>query len=193
MKEKSNKEVVLSFIKRYGYIVATSLIMLTISIILILSANKPTESDNNVPVSLSPISFYNPLLTYTVAKEYNDSNLVFNTTLKQWEAHKGVCFTAPENSEVFAVLDGKVEDVYSNYLTGTVVVINHGNNLKTTYGSLQDDVAVKVGDVVSKGEVIGRVGVTENAELNLGNHLHFEVLENNVKVDPSTYLNIENK
>lgn len=193
MKEKSNKQVVINFIKRYGYIILLSAIMVIISTILIVSAKNPNNNDNTVQVDNDAITFYNPLLTCSVAKDYNDKNLVYNTTLKQWEAHKGVCFTAPENSEVFAVLDGTVEDVYSNYLNGTVVVINHGGNLKTSYGSLKEDVAVKVGDVVSKGDVIGRVGVTGNSELNLGNHLHFEVIENSVKVDPMSYLNMGNK
>lgn len=193
MKEKSNKQVLINFIKRYGYIVLLSVIMLVISIIVAVSATKPEETDKTVQVGNDAVTFYNPLLSCTVAKEYNDKNLVYNTTLKQWEAHKGVCLTAAENSEVFAVLDGTVEDVYSNYLNGTVVVINHGGNLKTSYASLKENVAVKVGDVVSKGDVIGRVGVTENGELNLGNHLHFEVIENSVKVDPMAYLNFENK
>lgn len=193
MKEKSNKQVLINFIKRYGYIVLLSVIMLVISIIVAVSATKPEETDKTVQVSNDAVTFYNPLLSCTVAKEYNDKNLVYNTTLKQWEAHKGVCLTAAENSEVFAVLDGTVEDVYSNYLNGTVVVINHGGNLKTSYASLKENVAVKVGDVVSKGDVIGRVGVTGNGELNLGNHLHFEVIENSVKVDPMAYLNFENK
>lgn len=192
MKEKLNKQGVLSFLKKYGYIIALATIMLVLSIILIVSANNDEVVDNK-PVNADPISFYSPLLTYTIAKDYNDTNLVYNTTLKQWEAHKGICFTAPENSEVFACLDGVVEDVYSNHLSGTVVVINHSNNLKTYYSSLNENVAVKKGDTVTKGDVIGRVGVTGNSELELGNHLHFEVTENNVKVDPSMYLNLENK
>lgn len=192
MKEESKKEAVINFLKRYGYIIGLSVFMLILSIILIVSANKPNENDNN-PVNTDPISFYNPLLNFTVAKEFNDTNLVYNSTLKQWEAHKGVCLTAPENSEVFAVLDGVVEDVYSNYLNGTVVVLSHANNLKTYYSSLDEDVPVKKGDTVKQGDVIGKISNTGANELNLGNHLHFEVTENDVKVDPATYLDLENK
>lgn len=192
MKEESKKEAVINFLKRYGYIIGLSAFMLILSIILIVSANKPNESDNK-PVNTDPISFYNPLLNFTVAKEFNDTNLVYNSTLKQWEAHKGVCLTATENSEVFAVLDGVVEDVYSNYLNGTVVVLSHANNLKTYYSSLGEDVPVKKGDTVKQGDVIGKISNTGANELNLGNHLHFEVTENDVKVDPATYLDLENK
>jgi murein DD-endopeptidase MepM/ murein hydrolase activator NlpD len=192
MSENLNKQRVIEFFKKYAYVIGVGLLMLVLSIILIAAANNTNVSDNK-PTNATPTTFYNPLLTCTVAKDYNDKNLVFNTTLKQWESHKGICFTAPEGSEVFACLDGVVEDVYSNYLNGTVVVINHGENLKTCYSSLHENVQVKKGDTIKRGGVIGKVGTTGNSELNLGNHLHFEVLKDNLKVDPYLYLNIEYK
>ena len=192
MKE-NKKEAIIDFLKKYGYIIALSTIMVVASIILIVTANNSKPTDKNEPVNTEPISFYSPLLSYTIAKDYNDTNLVYNSTLKQWEAHKGICFTASENSDVFACLDGVVEDVYSNHLNGTVVVLKHDNNLKTYYSSLAEDVNVKVGDNVTKGSVIGKVSNTGANELNLGNHLHFEVTENNVKIDPATYLDLEAK
>lgn len=192
MKE-NKKEAIIDFLKRYGYIIALSVIMIVASIILIVFANNSKPVDNNEPVNTEPVSFYSPLLSYTIAKDYNDTNLVYNSTLKQWEAHKGICFTASENSSVFACLDGVVEDVYTNHLNGTVVVLKHDNNLKTYYSSLAEDVKVKVGDNVKRGSVIGQVSNSGANELNLGNHLHFEVTENNVKVDPATYLDLETK
>ena len=93
--KQSKKEAAIDFMKRYGYIIVLSIIMIVISTILILSANNQTQSDNNTPVvNNEPVSFYSPLLSYTVAKDYNDKSLVYNNTLKQWEAHKGICFTA---------------------------------------------------------------------------------------------------
>ena len=193
MKTKFNKEAIFGFLKKYGYIIGMSLFLLILSIILLVNGNKPTPSDSNTPVNAEPQTFYSPLLTYTVAKDFNNKNLVYNSTLKQWEAHKGICFTASENADVYAVLDGTVEDVYTNYLNGTVVVLKHANNLKTYYSSLSEDVLVKKGDTVSRGSVIGKVSSTAANELNLGNHLHFEVTDNNVKVDPNLYLNLEQK
>lgn len=192
MKE-NKKEAMIEFVKKYGYIIVLSIIMVVTSIMLIVSANKSDNIDKNNPVNADPISFYSPLLSYTIAKDYNDKNLVYNSTLKQWEAHKGICFATAENSSVYACLDGVVEDVYTNYLNGTVVVLKHDNNLKTYYSSLAEDVNVKVGDTISKGSVIGKVSSSGASELNLGNHLHFEVTENNVKIDPATYLDLESK
>lgn len=192
MKEKSGKEAFLTFLRKYGYIVGLGVMLVVISTIIVVFANKPKENVTN-PTNTTPVSFYCPLLSYTIAKDYNDKNLVYNTTLKQWEAHKGICFSASENSEVFACLDGTVADVYTNHLNGTVVVLSHDNNLKTYYSSLDENVSVKKGDKVKRGSVIGKVSSTASNELNLGSHLHFEVTENNVKVDPATYLNLEGK
>lgn len=192
MKEKSGKEAFLTFLRKYSYIIGLGVMLVVISTIIVVFANKPKENVTN-PTNTTPVSFYSPLLSYTIAKDYNDKNLVYNTTLKQWEAHKGICFSASENSEVFACLDGTVADVYTNHLNGTVVVLSHDNNLKTHYSSLDENVSVKKGDKVKRGSVIGKVSSTASNELNLGSHLHFEVTENNVKVDPATYLNLEGK
>ena len=192
MKEKNYKEALMGFIKRYLYIVVLSIIMLVLSIILIANANKPQDNVTK-PVNNDALTFYNPVMNFTVSKDYNDSSLVYNKTLKQWEAHKAIALTAAEDSDVYAVLDGVVEDVYSNYLNGYVVIIKHNDNLKTYYSSLAEDVKVKKGDKVSKGQVVGKVGTTANAELDLGTHLTFAVSENDVKIDPSAYLNLSDK
>jgi stage II sporulation protein Q len=117
---------------------------------------------------------------------------MYNETLKQWEAHMAIDLTTTGNSNVYAVLDGKVSNVYKNYLDGNVVVIEHANNLKTIYKSLDSTSSLKVGDMVSKGQVIGTTGLSAS-EAHLGNHLHFEVEENNKKIDPSGYLNLTDK
>ena len=193
MKEKNYKETLLSFLKRYGYIIVLSVVMLVLSIILIVSVAKPKVSDNKPVSNNDPITFYNPVMNFTVAKGYNGAALVYNATLKQWEAHKKVALSASAEADVYAVLDGVVEDVYSNYLNGYVVVISHNNNLKTYYSSLDENVKVKKGDAVTKGQVIGKVGSTANAELDLGTHLTFAITENDVKVDPTAYLNLSDK
>ena len=77
---------------------------------------------------------------------------------------------------------------------GTTIIINHGNNLKTSYSSLDTEgIAIKEGDKVKKGQVIGKTSNSAQSESADGNHLHFEVLLNNKKVDPNLYLTLENK
>ncbi|MGN1135382.1 MAG: murein hydrolase activator EnvC family protein [Oscillospiraceae bacterium] len=71
---------------------------------------------------------------------------------------------------------------------GYHVVIDHGNSIATLYGHCSS-LAVKVGDIVKQGDVIGYIGSTGYA---YGNHCHFEVRVNGQRTDPLNYVNINN-
>ena len=77
------------------------------------------------------------------------------------------------------------ERIYGNY-----VKIKHDNGMYTFYAHLKyGSVAVKVGDRVTKGQVLGYMG---NTGYSFGAHLHFEVRNaNNAKIDPTTYVGAE--
>lgn len=101
--------------------------------------------------------------------------------------HKGIDFVAPRGTPVYASASGKVSDVRLSDLqmgTGNTIEIDHGNGYKTRYAHL-GEVKVKPGQAVSKGAVIGTVGMTGGA---VSPHLHFEVLKKNKHVDPVDYL-----
>ena len=189
------KEEILSFIKRYSYLFIVALLFVVLSVTLSLIDTNPKVNDKNnnkQEVNAGAITFYSPLLNCSLQKGFSDTNLMYNETLKQWEAHMAIDLTTTGNPNVYAVLDGKVSNVYKNYLDGNVVVIEHANNLKTIYKSLDSTASLKVGDMVSKGQVIGTTGLSAS-EAHLGNHLHFEIEENNKKIDPSGYLNLTDK
>jgi len=69
------------------------------------------------------------------------------------------------------------------YGYGYYVKIDHGNGIQTTYAHL-DSIAVVVGQKVSNGQQIGKVGNSGNSK---GPHLHFEVYKNGVRVNPKNY------
>ena len=147
-------------------------------------------TDVNAP---SVINYRVPLETFTILKEYNETDLMFNASLNRWEAHKSIDLSATEGSKVMAIADGTVTQVYSNYLEGTVVVIEHSNGLKSHYGSLKENVSVSVGQSISQGDVIGEVGCTAKAEHIDVCHLHFELYRDGVKVDPAEYIPFTDK
>jgi murein DD-endopeptidase MepM/ murein hydrolase activator NlpD len=66
-----------------------------------------------------------------------------------------------------------------------MVDIDHDNGLTTRYAHLSQKNVV-VGDVVLKGQIIGSLGQTGRAT---GPHLHFEVRENSVPLNPNRFLN----
>ena len=68
---------------------------------------------------------------------------------------------------------------------GNYVKLDHGNGYATLYAHLES-VAVKKGQRVAQGQVIGRMG---NTGRSFGAHLHFEVRKDNERIDPTPYLN----
>jgi len=69
---------------------------------------------------------------------------------------------------------------------GNHIIVDHGNGLKTLYAHLQYP-SVAVGDSVTQGEVLGKMGRSGNVRGRTGIHLHFEVHKNGVKKLPSDY------
>lgn len=109
----------------------------------------------------------------------------YHPVLKTLRAHTGVDITAPKGTPVYATADGTVsgENPGSGY--GIVVVLNHGYSYQTLYAHLSKK-AVRPGQKVKRGQVIGYVGSTGMAS---GSHLHYEVIKNGQKVNPVYYFN----
>lgn len=106
--------------------------------------------------------------------------------------HKGIDIAANLNSTVQAPANGKVIAAYiSGSLTtgfGKFVAIDHGiingKQVSSWYGHL-NSWTVTSGQTVSAGDIIGYVGSTGNST---GTHLHFQINENNVPVNPIKYI-----
>lgn len=99
--------------------------------------------------------------------------------------HKGVDIGGVfYDSKVLATKAGVV--ITSAYVSsyGNYVVISHGKGNTTLYAHMSSR-AVKEGDVVTQGQVIG---VTGSTGISSGPHLHYEIVENGVRVDPKQYL-----
>jgi len=180
-----------------SYIYAGIIALLVLScaiVIAFVNAKNTTEANiGDETVLVSANTFVVPIKNATIAKDYSGSELQFNDTLKQWEIHKAIDFLAGEDLNVYAVADGTVSNVYTNYLEGTVVEISHKDGLVSVYKSLNDNVTIKVGDKVNAGQVIASVAQTMAQELNTGAHLHFEMLKDGAKVNPNNYLDLGNK
>lgn len=102
--------------------------------------------------------------------------------------HSGIDFAATRGTSVMATADGRVVDIRNGSTLqagyGNYVEIDHGNGLVTRYAHLED-VSVRFGQKVSKGSVIGTVGMSGGA---IAPHVHYEIIRNGKQVDPLPYL-----
>ena len=98
--------------------------------------------------------------------------------------HSGMDFTAALGTEAYATGDGVVFDVESNeWGYGNMVILDHGYGYKTRYAHLLKP-AVRKGQKVKRGQLIGYIGATGKAT---GVHLHYEVLKNDEQIDPINF------
>ncbi len=105
----------------------------------------------------------------------------FNPAVK--EHHPAVDISAPKGSRVVATADAIV--IFSGQRAGygNMVVLDHKFGMTTRYAHLQR-IDVQVGQHVSRGEIIGSVGETGRTT---GPHLHYEVWQRNIPVNPARY------
>ena len=135
----------------------------------------------------------------TVAKSYYDqtadtttqvNSLFYYKVGETMYSHesKGVSLkdTNNETVNVVAALSGKVASVKDEILKGTVVTIEHENGVETVYTGVYN-VNVEAGDEVEQGTVLGKTGLSQ-LEPDSGNVIHFEVLKDDVKVNPETVI-----
>ena len=97
--------------------------------------------------------------------------------------HKGMDFTAPIGTEIYATGDGVVERVGWVGGYGKTIMINHGFGYKTRYAHCSKYKCRK-GQKVKRGDLIGFVG---NTGQSTGPHLHYEVFKNKKQINPVNF------
>lgn len=103
--------------------------------------------------------------------------------LGYWRMHSGIDIGASYGTKIMASDGGKVVTSTSSYSYGEYVMISHGNGRYTLYAHMSQRM-VNVGDVVGQGDLIGYVGTSGYAT---GPHIHFEIIEDDVRVNPLQY------
>ncbi len=129
-----------------------------------------------------------PVENGTLGLEFTEENLIYSTTLEEWTSHEGVDFYAKEGTTIVASGSGVVREIYEDDLWGTVIILDHGNEILTKYASLQTNKMVNEGQKVAKGDPISKVGKTAAIEQKDKPHLHFEVIKDGVPVNPKQYI-----
>jgi murein DD-endopeptidase MepM/ murein hydrolase activator NlpD len=123
----------------------------------------------------SPLKFQ-PVVTSAFSRSR------FHPILREYRAHLGVDYRAPAGSPVIAVADGQVISAGIAGASGRLVHLRHSNGFESEYLHLSS-IAVRTGQHVQQGELIGRVG---SSGLATGPHLDYRLKKNGAFINPVT-------
>ena len=135
----------------------------------------------------TPVFTY-PVKESTVVREYSGETLVYDPTMGDWRTHGGTDFACDEGDAVMAVLDGVVADIYEDAMMGQCLRIDHGAQLESLYCGVLPQDGLKVGAAVTAGQTIGRAGNSVLAESAQECHVHLEMTDEGIAVDPLSIL-----
>jgi murein DD-endopeptidase MepM/ murein hydrolase activator NlpD len=121
--------------------------------------------------------FQSPLPAYEPYPNFGQQR-IYNKTVAS--VHSGIDIAAPRGTEAAAPNAGRIVLAARLYFSGNTVIIDHGRGV-FTYCCHFDALLVKRGDLVRKGQSIGKVGSTGRST---GPHLHWSVKILSARVDP---------
>jgi len=102
----------------------------------------------------------------------------------QYKLHTGIDIGAPQGANFIAANDGVVIKAGMNVAYGNMVIIDHGGGVTTLYAH-GSEILVEVGQAVTRGESVLKVGSTGYST---GPHAHFEVRINGIVTNPLPYI-----
>ena len=98
--------------------------------------------------------------------------------------HYGIDLAAQEGLPVYAAASGTVESAGEDKIFGRLIVVDHGNGFKTSYGH-NSRLLKQTGDHVQRGAIIAFSG---NTGISTAPHVHYEIQHNGTTVDPAAFL-----
>jgi hypothetical protein len=124
-----------------------------------------------------------PVNNKELTRLHTTYGLRFHPYHNAWMEHKGLDFTAPYGTPVYATGDGIVAEAYNSPSYGNVIFIDHNFDFETRYAHLARFIVSK-GQKVKRGEIIGYVG---NTGISTAPHLHYEILFSGKHINPINF------
>ncbi len=118
---------------------------------------------------------------------YSMDGYVYFTTLGQYRYSPAIVISAAQGQSITSASDGIVSDVFYNEEIGNAVTVTLGNGYELTYGQLTD-IAVKKGDYVNVGDLIGNVAPPTKYYALEGSNVYFAMTKDGEPVNPLTLL-----
>lgn len=118
-----------------------------------------------------------------VLVNYSMDKTVFFATLQQYKYNPAIIIAATQGEGITAAADGQVTAIYEDPEIGTAVIMNLGDGYELTYGQLTD-LTVAEGDVVTTGEIIGKVAEPTKYYSVEGCNVYFKLTKDGQPVNP---------
>jgi murein DD-endopeptidase MepM/ murein hydrolase activator NlpD len=147
--------------------------------------SKVTISSKNTSIATAASKTGPSMGGITFAYPVSSPNISSRFGQRWGRSHKGVDFAASIGTNIYASASGTV--TYAGWNSGGygyLVIISHGNGVQTYYGHCSS-ILCSVGQTVSQGSLIAKVGSTGNST---GPHCHFETRLNGTAYNPELYL-----
>lgn len=123
-----------------------------------------------------------------VSHPFSNGELVKSETLGVWKTHDGCDILCELGTDVKSMSEGIVKRTDNDPVWGICVTIEQTNGLEVTYRGLAKELNVKTGQQVKLGEIIGKTGDTNQAEILQEPHLHLEVKRGEESLDPMSVI-----
>lgn len=160
-----------------------------------LMRNEPSQDDGEAPTTevtekkaATPPPAAAPVFSYPVVGDivmpYSVDSAIYDPTLEQYRTSDGVSISAPAGGVVLSAEGGTVKEITKDEEKGTSVAIAHADGWLTTYSQLTENLPVKVGDTVTKGQAIGAVNEPTKYTVALGSHVEFSLQKDGEPVNP---------
>lgn len=143
----------------------------------------PAEETAADPAYTVSVQFLRPVADQGILSAYSEDP-IYSETMRDYRAHMGVDYTAEHGETVKAIANGLVKETYTDMLLGNTIVIEHGT-YEVRYCGLGETFLVEPGEIVSAGQDIGSVTAAP-FESAMESHLHLEVTENDVALNPES-------
>lgn len=148
------------------------------------SYNKLIKMAQNKSKMLASIPAIQPIPNKNLRRIASGFGYRVDPIYKTRKMHKGMDFTAPTGTKIYATGDAVVKKVVNKrWGYGKHVILSHGYGYSTLYGHMSR-INVRPGQKVKRGQLIGLVGSTGKST---GPHLHYEVHKNGRAVNPVGY------
>jgi murein DD-endopeptidase MepM/ murein hydrolase activator NlpD len=206
-KYKNNNGGLIAFLRRNAaYLIMIACVLATALIIALAVSNGSRPEDvveapppantevppDDEPVAADPLVFCAPVAGATIGDvRFSGESFAVVTLDGGRRTQDGLDFLAAADSDVLAVGDGTVTRVSAyNSFDGAEVEIAHADGLVSIYKYLGADISVSVGDAVTAGQIIGKIGEASGMDYKMGPHLYFCMKQDGLFINPELYIEI---